>query len=52
MNSVLQHGEFEQQIKEPIIFGKYRKWTYHYYKNKTEYEMEENINLVSHCDYL
>ena len=27
MNSVLQHGEFEQQIKAPIIFGKYRKWT-------------------------
>ena len=27
MNSVLQHGEFEQQIKAPILIGKYRKWT-------------------------
>ena len=27
MNSVLQHGEFEQQIKAPVVIGKYRKWT-------------------------
>ena len=56
MNSVLQHGKFEQHINWTIgdIIRKFWKWWSESYKNKMESstKLEENYNLVFHCDFL